>query len=130
VRAFVSDVADSAEQRRWRDFRDYVADAYTDERGLDKNAVIGMVTRYILANQRIHVLTRVAEIRVDDAGDASATVYAAMAGQPMATAGDLARMRADVYRFEIRLAEGAGGALQVVRGDWQAVPAADFLLGD
>ena len=131
VRAFVSDVADSAQRRRWRDFREYVADDYRDGRGLDKDAALAVVTRYILANQRIHVLTRVAEIRVDGAnGGASAIVYAAMAGQPMATAGDLARVTADVYRFEIRLDEGADGALQVVRGDWQAVPIADFLLGD
>jgi len=132
VRAFIAEMADSVEQRSWMSFDVYVSDKYRDGRGLDKGAAIAIVTRYILANQQIYLLQRVPVVQVDMPSPmrATAVVYAAIAGQPIVQAEDLSRIEADVYRFEIALAENADGDLQVTRGDWQSVPMASFLLGN
>jgi hypothetical protein len=129
ARAFIDQVAESASERAWRAFDAYVADDYGDERGLDKAAVLGLVTRYILANQRIYVFKRVADLRVQDPAHVSAVVYAALAGQPVERVEDLAGMTADLYRFEIELTATAGGAFQVTRGDWRPAQAQELLLG-
>lgn len=132
VRAFVSTMADSAEQRRWRDFNTHVADRYGDEQGLDKPTVVAIAARYLLANQSVHVLERVPTVQVAFPVplQATAVVYAAIAGQPIAQATDLARVKAEVYRFEIEVAENAAGALEVVQASWQPAPIAAFLVGD
>jgi hypothetical protein len=129
ARAYIDQVAESASERDWRAFDAYVADDYSDTQGLDKAAVLAIVTRYILANQRIHVFKRVADVRVKDPQHVSAVVFAALAGQPVERIEDLAGMTADLYRFEIELATTAGGTFQVTRGDWRPAEAQELLLG-
>ncbi len=129
IRAYIDQVAEAAEARKLRLFDDFVADGYEDERGLTKSEVLGIIARYILANQRIHILKRVASIRVDDAHHAQAVVYAAMAGQPVSGPEDLARITADFYRFEIDLSAGKDGVFRVTRGDWRPTGPEQFLIG-
>lgn len=131
VRTFIARMADSAEERSWMAFNSYISDAYADERGLDKDATMAIVTRYILANQSIHVLERVpvVEVEIPAPMRATAVVYAALAGQPITGVEDLSRITADVYRFEIDLAENAAGDLEVTRGNWRPAPISDFLIG-
>jgi hypothetical protein len=119
VRAYIDQVAESAQTRQLRDFDDYLTEDYEDERGLTKQEVLAIVTRYILANQRIYVFKRVAEVRIDDPAHAHAVVYAAMAGQPVSAPEDLARINADIYRFEIDLVADANGQYRVIRGAWR-----------
>jgi len=113
-------------------FGAHVSDQYADAHGLDKRKVIAIITRYILANQHIHILERIPVVQVDIPVPlrASAVVYAAIAGQPIAQAEDLSGITADIYRFEIDLAENNNGDLQVMRGQWQTVPIGAFLIGN
>jgi hypothetical protein len=129
VRAFIDQVAESAEERDWQSFEDYVAKDYADDRGLTRKDVLALVARYLLANQRIYILKRVAAIRIDDPPHAHAVIYAAMAGQPFPGPEDLAGIDADVYRFEVVLTAAADGALHLTRGDWRRVGPESFLIG-
>lgn len=129
VHAYVDQVAESAEARNLLSFGDYVADHYADDRGLTKDEVLAIIARYILANQRIHILKRVAAVRIDDPQHAHAVVYAAMAGQPVSGPEDLARITADVYRFEIDLSAGEDGSFRVTRGEWRPVGPEQLLIG-
>lgn len=129
VRSYIDLIAESAEARKWRSFEDYVADGYGDDRGLSKKEVLAIVTRYILANQRIHIFKRVALVRIEDPQNAHAVVYVAMAGQPVTDPEDLARVTADFYRFEIDLRAGEDGVFRTVRSDWKSVGPDQFLIG-
>jgi hypothetical protein len=129
VRSYIAQVIESAEARDWRSFKDYVADDYNDDHGLRKEEVLGIVVRYILANQRIYILERVASIHIDNPANAHAIVYAAMAGQPVSGPEELARIRADVYRFEIDLRAGDDGVFRTRRGIWSPVGPEQFLIG-
>ncbi len=132
VRAFIDTMTASAEDRRWMDFRDYVADTYKDFHGLDKKAVLGLIARYLLAHQQVYLLTRVPWVQIDREVplEAQAIVYVAMAGQPIDSAQELAGLRAETYRFALKIAAQEDGELAVVSGRWQSVPAANFLLGN
>jgi hypothetical protein len=128
VRDFIDSVAASAEARAWGDFDDYLADAYRDANGLTRKEALGIVTRYILAHRRIHVFQRVREIDVSDPRRPRAVVLAALAGSPVSEAGDLTRVKADLYRFEIELADDGDG-LKVASGAWQPIGVEALLLG-
>jgi hypothetical protein len=130
VRAYVDRVVEAVEERAWRSFGEYFADAYQDRRGLSKDEVIAVLARHVLAHQRIYVLRRVASVQIGDPHDARVVVYAAMAGRPLSGPQDLARLAADVYRFEIDLRAGPDGEFRTVRSDWQAVALEQFLIGD
>lgn len=120
VRAFVDQVAASAEARAWNDFDAYLADDYSDSRGLTRRETLGVVTRYILAHRSIHVFQRVRRLEVRDSRHARAVVLAALAGSPVNGPEDLARLNADLYRFEIELAD-EGEGFRVTSAAWQPV---------
>ncbi len=129
VRRFIDEVADTAEDRDWRALGDFVADDYRDDRGLDKPQLVAVGVRYILANQRIFVLERVAVVEAQGPGSARARVYAAIAGRPMSGPQDLLRVTADIYRFDLDLHADADEVLRVHRLDWRAVGPQEFLTG-
>ena len=129
VRSYIDQVEESAEARDWRAFDDYLADDYADDRGLQKEEVLAIITRYIVANQRIHILKRVASLKVEDSGSAHAVVYVAMAGQPVSGPEDLPGLTADIYRFDIDLRAGEDGVFRTSRGDWRPVTPEQYLIG-
>jgi hypothetical protein len=120
VRAFVDQIAASAEARAWSDFDAYLADGYSDSRGLTRREALAVVTRYILAHRSIHVFQRVRRLELRDARHARAVVLAALAGSPVNGPEDLARLNADLYRFEIELAD-EGEGFRVASAGWQPV---------
>jgi hypothetical protein len=129
VRAFIDQVAASAEARAWSDFNAYLAVDYSDNRGLTRREALGVVTRYLLAHRSIHVFQRVRQIEVRDPRHARALVLAALAGSPVAGPDDLARLDADLYRFEIELAD-EGDGFRVTSATWQPVGLEALLTAD
>lgn len=129
VRAFIDQVAASAEARAWGDFDGYLAEDYEDARGLSRREVLAILTRYILAHRNIHVFQRVREIEVRDPRHARAVVLAALAGSPVAGPEDLARLAADLYRFEVELADDGDG-FRVTKGAWHPVGLESLLSGN
>jgi len=127
VKAFVEQVAASAEARRWGDFDDYIADDYADAQGLSRKEVLGLVVRYILSHQSIHVFQRVRDIDVSDPRHPRAVVLAAMAASPVSGPEDLAQIQADLYRFEIELTAD-GDSFRVARAAWRSVGPEALLL--
>ncbi len=128
VRAFVDRVAASAEDRAWGDFDAYLAGDYNDAQGLTRKEVLGIVTRYILAHRSIHVFQRVRAIEVRGPRHARIVVLAALAGSPVAGHEDLARLSADLYRFELELTDDGNG-FKVSRAAWQPVGLEALLSG-
>ena len=129
VRAFIDRVAASAEARAWSDFDTYLAEDFRDDRGLTRREALAVVTRYILAHRSVHVFQRVRQIEVRDPGHARAVVLAALAGSPVDGPDDLARLDADLYRFEIELAD-EGDGFRVTNAAWQPVGLEALLTAD
>lgn len=125
IRAFVDEVVETAEARKWRSFDNFIAEDYADDQGLDKKAVAAIAARYLIANQSIHILKRVSDIEIEEPR-ARATVYAAMAGQPVDGPQDLLRLNADVYRFNIELAPD-GDSFLITSAAWEPAYVEDLI---
>ena len=128
VRAFVDRVAASAEARSLRDFPAYLAPGFRTEGGLTRDEALALVARYLLSHRTIHVFQRIQELELRGPDQARVVVVAALAGAPMAGPEDLARLKADLFRFDLELAD-LGDGFQITGGLWQPVGLDELLLG-
>jgi hypothetical protein len=126
IRALLAGAEAAAEAKDAGGLKELVSDAYADDQGQDKRAVMGLVTFYFMRHQTIHLLTRVDRIELADDGSARAGVFVAMAGTPILGLDDLARLRADLYRFDFALAE-ENDDWRVTSASWRRAETADFL---
>ena len=72
---------------------------------------------YFIAHQRIEIVSRIDEIRLEGADAARAVVHAGLAGQ---RAGEtlLGGVGADLYRFELELVDD-GGEWRMIGAKWE-----------
>ncbi|MCG8588310.1 MAG: hypothetical protein MJE66_03390 [Proteobacteria bacterium] len=119
VRRTLAEAERSAEAKALGDFLDFVSDDYADAQGRDKEALKGVVAFYFLRQGPIHVLYRVEELTVSaDARRADVTLLAGLASGPVSSLEELARLRADLLRFDLVFADADSN------GDWVVVSAA------
>ncbi len=126
VRALLQQGKAAAEKRESAALRQMISDKYADNEGRDKKAVEAVLRYYFLRNESIHLLTRIRQISFPRPDIAQVDVMVAMAGQPIADAGQLERLRADLHRFEITLAD-ENKEWKVIRAEWRRAEFADFL---
>jgi hypothetical protein len=126
VRALIARAEQAAEARRAGELRGFLSEHYRDEEGRDKRALDAVIRLTVLRHESIHLLTRISGVSITGAGHARAVVHVAMAGQPLAGVGEIARLNADLHRFEIVFAQEAG-EWKVVSARWRRAEPADFL---
>ncbi|MFQ5846582.1 MAG: hypothetical protein ACE5IQ_02795 [Candidatus Methylomirabilales bacterium] len=80
VRALLARAEVAAEGKDLAAFRQLVSDSYTDGRGHNKQAILGILAYHFFRNQSIHLLTRTQAITVPKPAQAEATVLVATAG--------------------------------------------------
>jgi len=127
VRAFVARAEEAAEARDLSALKEMVSADYADQSGRNRRGLMGILTVHFMRNESVHLLTRIAQIRLDEPARAEVTVFVAMAGTPIPEAGELRRLRADLYRFDLRLDETPGGKWQLRTAAWRPAAPADFL---
>ena len=126
VRALIAQAESAAEKKESGALRRLVSEKYSDSQGQDKKAVEAILRYYFLRNATIHLFTRVQQISFPQPDSAQATVMVAMAGQPISSAEEIERMRADLHRFEITLAR-ENAEWKVIRAEWRRAEFTDFL---
>lgn len=126
VRALLQRGEAAAGKRESAALRQMISEKYADNEGRDKKAVEAVLRYYFLRNESIHLLTRIRQISFPRPDIAQVDVMVAMAGQPIADAGQLERLRADLHRFEITLAD-ENKEWKVIRAEWRRAEFADFL---
>lgn len=126
VRAMIARAEQAAEARRAVELRGYLSEQYRDDEGRDKRALDAIIRLTVLRHESIHLLTRISEVSIPHSGRARAVVYVAMAGQPLARAEEIARLNADLHRFELEFAQ-EHSEWKVVRAGWRRAEPADFL---
>jgi hypothetical protein len=125
VRAVLAELEESAQARDAGEMKQHVSEAYSDGKGNDKRAVAQLVAFHLLRNQSVYLLTRVRSVEIAAPGQARAEVLVAMAGTPIAGPEALLGLRADLYRFDLGLAE-EDGVWRVRSADWWPASAGDF----
>ena len=88
--------------------------------------MIGLLGGYFLRNRSIHLLVQIARIELPDPQRASVTLYAAMAGKPIAGVDALLALRAGLYRFDLELTRETD-EWRVSNSRWQPATREDFL---
>jgi hypothetical protein len=117
IRAVIAAAEAAAEQRDVGFFRDFVGEGYRDSRGNDREQILGTLRGYFIANQRVEIVSRVDEVKLQGADAARVVLQAGLAGQ---RAGEslLGGVSGDLYRFELELVE-SGGEWQMIGASWR-----------
>jgi hypothetical protein len=104
-----------------------VSDGYADSRGNDKRALRRAVAWHVLRHQTAHVLTHVQAIELASERAARLELIAALAGTTIPDVEALARIDADLYRFELELRLEADDDWRVTRAEWHPASLQDLL---
>ena len=125
VRAVLAALEEGAQQRDAGAMKEHVSEAYSDAQGNDQRAIAQLVAFHLLRNQSVYLLTRVRSVEVAAPGEARAEVLVAMAGRKIEGPEALLALRADLYRFDLGLAE-EDGAWRVRTAQWRPAAIEDF----
>lgn len=98
----------AAEERDVGDFARLISSQYGDQYGHDKDELLRMLRLQMIRNQVIYLWLQIAEVNVISDTTAQASVRVAMAGGPLQSFEDLARLGAELYRFELELVKESG----------------------
>jgi hypothetical protein len=117
VRAVIERMERAAEARDAGNLLELISDAYRDDYGRGRDDVARLARGYFIANQSIHLLTRIEELSFPAEDEARAVVLVGMLGREAAaeSAWDLA---ADLYRFEVTIVR-EGGDWKITWARWR-----------
>lgn len=105
---------------------EFVSSDYHDKHGRRKQEIKRLIAGYIMRNKSVHLLTRIQQLTLsEDKTRADVVLYVGMAGVPLTDSDELARMRADLYRFDLTVIL-EDGDWRVASGSWRAARLADF----
>jgi hypothetical protein len=126
VREFLSRAEQAAENKDVRTLRSYVSQQYSDADGRDRRAIEAILRIQVLGHESIHLLTRIERIEFPALGRAEVGIYAAMAGRPPVDSAELSPIRANVYRFQLTLAD-EDSEWRVLHAQWQPAQPSDLI---
>ncbi len=127
ARRAIDTVVKAVNERDLKPVAAAVSERYTDEEGNDKRQVVAMVRAQFLLHRNLYLVAKLSSLECPEPITAQAVVFAAMASVPVAgMLPDLRNLSADVYRFELTLAD-EDGTWRVLRASWSPATAQDLL---
>lgn len=117
VRSVIESMERAAEERDVGDLMGHVAASYRDAMGQDRAEASRYARGYFIANQSIHLLTRIESLDFPAPDEARVKLQVGMAGGGGAQGG--ANLSADLYDFDLALVH-EGGEWKVSYADWRA----------
>jgi hypothetical protein len=126
LRALIAKAEQAVEKKDIAELRGYVSDRYADDDGRDRRAIDGMLRIYLLRNESIHLLTRIASVAFVPPNQAKVVIYVAMAGRPITADADLAAFNGNLYRFDLDFADDAR-QWRLIRAAWRPAEPSDFI---
>ena len=126
LREHLAALETAAETKDLDRLRDAVSPHYSDSQGYDKRAISRLLAFHLMAQQSIHLLTRIDNLDVSEQGSAGVTVFVAMAGRPVDDIRSISIPNVRLHRFDVRL-ESDDGEWQIVSAEWRRAVVEDFL---
>jgi hypothetical protein len=108
VRTTIAQMETAVEERDVGDFVEHISSEYRDADGRGLDEIAQYIRGYMVANQSIHLLTRVEQIEFPSNEEAQAKVLVGMVGRE-ADAADAWDLAADLYEFDVALIREGGG---------------------
>jgi hypothetical protein len=125
VRAVIAAIESAAVARDVGAIKSHLSETYKDAQGNDRRTVLGIATGHFMRNKSVYVFSRVREVEIPEPGFARAEAVVALAGTPIRDRDALPEVRADLYRFDVRLREERG-EWRVTSAAWQPATLSDF----
>jgi hypothetical protein len=116
----------AAEEKDLGALKPLISERYSDAGGNDRAMLVRMLQLRFLQARSIHLLVRVPAIHLPAPDRAEATVLVGMASSPIAGPQQLADLSADVYRFELVLAQEGSATWRVVSATWSPAQPSEF----
>lgn len=107
VRSVIAQMEAAAEARDVGDLLEHIAGDYSDAHGHTRDDLGRYVRGYFIANQSIHLLTRVQSIEFPSRAEARAQIQVGMLGRE-APAADAWNLALDVHDFDVSLVRDSG----------------------
>jgi hypothetical protein len=117
IRRVIDHMEKAVEARDVGDLMDYVSSQYRDAHGQGPDEAARYARGYFIANQNIHLLTRIEQIDFPSVQEAHARVLVGMASRE-AEAGDAWSLAADLHEFDIALVR-EGDDWKVTYAKWK-----------
>jgi hypothetical protein len=103
-----------------------VSDQYSDREGNDKEHVVSLVRVQFVLHPNLYLVAKISSVECPEPIQARMVVFAALASVPGGVLPDLRNLSADVYRFDLTLAD-EDGTWRVVRAAWAPATVKDLL---
>lgn len=117
VRAVIESMELAAEARDVGDLMKHVSDTFRDAQGQDRSEAARYVRGYFIANQSVHLLTRIESLEFPAPDEARVKLQVGMAGREGAAGAT--SLTADVQNFDVALVR-EDGEWKVSYADWRA----------
>jgi hypothetical protein len=117
VRAVIESMEAAAEQRDAGELMEHISANYRDAQGQDRAEASRYARGYFIANQSVHLLTRIQSLEFPAPDEARVKLQVGMAGR----AGEQGAggLTADLYDFDLALIR-EGGEWKLSYADWRA----------
>ena len=103
IRRFIDSAVQAAEARSVDGLSNLLHRDFTDQHGNNRQQIGRLLRAYFFRHKNIHLFTRIDDIEILAANQASVSLHVAMAGTVISDINALASLRARIYRFELRL---------------------------
>jgi hypothetical protein len=117
VRAVIASMETAAEARDVGDLMEHISASYRDAQGQDRAEASRYARGYFIANQSVHLLTRIESLEFPAADEARVKLQVGMAGRGGETGSG--GVSADLHDFDLVLVQ-EGGEWKVSYADWGA----------
>ena len=117
VRAVIESMETAAEARDVGDLMEHISASYRDAQGQDRAEASRYARGYFIANQSVHLLTRIESLEFPSADEARVKLQVGMAGRGGETGSG--GLSADLHDFDLVLVQ-EGGEWKVSYADWGA----------
>ena len=117
VRAVIASMEAAAEERDVGELMEHVSANYRDAQGQDRTEASRYARGFLLANQSVHLLTRIESLEFPSPDEARVTLQVGMAGREGEPGS--ANLTADLKNFDVVLIREDGG-WKVSYADWNA----------
>ena len=117
VRAVIESLEVAAEARDVGDLMEHISANYRDAQGQDRTEASRYARGYFIANQSVHLLTRIESLEFPAPDEARVKLQVGMAGREGQPGS--ASLNADLYNFDLALIR-EDGEWKVSYADWRA----------
>ena len=127
IRALFDEVERASREKDLGALRAMISEGYSDSAGRDKQAIEAILIAQYLRRGSIYVLVRVRDLELEESSRARVDLVAGLARTPVLDLADLRRPQADIYVFDVALAEEDDAEWRVVRAAWRPARPDDLM---